>query len=273
MKKTQIALACLLLSIANPRGALAHGDVHEQIEQISARLKQEPYDARLFHKRAELYRADGNYPAALRDYERAQRLDPNLEVVHLSRGRALLEAGRPEPARRALSRFLSAQPAHQEARLLRARAFVALHRRAEAEADFRSVLATSADPLPDVFLERAENLVQAREAASALAALEEGRRRLGDIVTLEHAALELEVTLGRFDAALSRVDRLLAQSARKEHLLARKADILARAGRVAEAEQVRREALAALESLPGAKRELASTKQLEQELRVELEAR
>jgi tetratricopeptide (TPR) repeat protein len=259
-----LCAAALLLALC-PR-ARAHGDLHEQIQALSAQLRADGGNAVLFHKRGELYRAHRDYTAALADYARAERLDSGLAVVQLSRGRALLELGRPAPARAALSAFLRSQPDHAEALLLRARCQARLGAHAAAELDFERALDQLADPLPDLFLERAENLREAGRPEPALAVLELGIQSLGPLVTLESAALELELRLARFDAALARVDAMLAQAPRPEQLLARRAEVLQRAWRSEEACAARGQALAALAQLPTSKQRLPSTRELQHRL-------
>jgi tetratricopeptide (TPR) repeat protein len=268
----RVGALCLLLLCAPPTKANAHGDLHMQIDELTERLQKDADDGPLYHARGELYRAHGDYRAALRDYDRAARLAPSLSVVQLSRGRALLESGQFHEAERALTRFLEAEPSHGAARLLRARARSKLARHASADVDYQTALDISSDTTPDLYLERADNLARAGMAAEALRVLEAGTTQLGKLVTLESAALELELQLGLYSAALSRVDAMLAEAPRRETLLARKADILDAAGRAAEARKVRLESLLELERLPANKRKLRHTKQLEQQLRAALDA-
>jgi tetratricopeptide (TPR) repeat protein len=266
MRHQLAALWSVALLLGPCPRARAHGDLHEQIQALSAQLRAEGDNAVLLHKRGELYRAHRDYAAALADYARAERLDPELAVVQLSRGRALLELGRPAPARAALSAFLRGQPDHAEALLLRARCQARLAAHAAAELDFERALGALADPLPDLFLERAENLREAGRPEPALAVLELGIQRLGPLVTLESAALELELRLAKFDAALARIDAMLAQAPRPEQLLARRAEVLQRAGRREEACAARGQALAALAQLPASKQRLSSTRELQHRL-------
>lgn len=250
--------------------ARAHGDLHEQIVAVTRLIAREPRSAVLFHKRGELERAHSDYTAAFRDYDRALELDPSLDVVHLSRGRALLETGKREPAVAALSHFLEKHPGHAGALLLRARARSELGLRAAAEEDFAALFAASSDPSPDLFLERAANLTADEKRAAALAVLEAGIARIGPVITLTHAALDLEVALGRHEAALARLDAMLASAPRAERLLASKARVLDAAGRAPESRAAREEALRLIAALPEAKRGLEATRELEAELRAAL---
>ena len=264
MRTTLLLTIIALLAWRSP--AAAHGDLHDQIVAVTAELKAHPRDAALHHKRGELHRAHGAYARALADYARAEQLDSSLHVVRLSRGRALLESKRPALAVEALSRFLDAEPAHEQAVLLRARANAQLTRRADAERDFATLFQSIADPMPDLFIERANNLEAMGELAAALTVIEEGRTRLGSLIVLEDAALQLEEALGRIDAAIARLDRLLSSAARKETLLARKAALLERAGRAAEAAHARTAALSAFRTLAVEKRKLPAMQKLEREL-------
>src|SRR5262245_20147748 len=84
----------LLSAILLPLTSYGHGDLQEQIAEVTIQLSKDPKNAILFHKRGELYRANGQFEEALEDYAAAEHLDTNLPVIHLSRGRTLLEAGR-----------------------------------------------------------------------------------------------------------------------------------------------------------------------------------
>lgn len=263
MRSTLLSLV-LMLCAAQAR---AHGDLHDQIRALTVELRAHPRDATRYHKRGELHRAHGEHAQALADYARAESRDPALQVVHLSRGRVLLEAGDAARAQKSLSRFLELQPGHSEAMLLRARAWAKLGQHADAERDFAALLSSVADPLPDLFLERAANLQAAGDVAAALAVLEEGLRRLGSLVVLEDATLDHELQLGRIDAALGRLDRLLASAPRKETLLARKAAVLEAADRREQAAAVRAQALAAIDALPEAKRKVPAMRRLADDLR------
>jgi tetratricopeptide (TPR) repeat protein len=264
--RTAFFALTLALALASSH-VRAHGDLHDQIDAATGQLRKHPKNAALYHRRGELERAHGSYGRALADYARAERLDPKLAVVHLSRGRALLESGKPAPATESLSRFLTDQPGNEEALLLRARAFAQLKRRAEAEHDFAALLARVADPLPDLFLERANNLGALGDRQGALAAVEDGLKRLGSLIVLEDAALRFEEALARDDQALARLNRLIVAAPRKETLLARKAHLLDRIGRPAEAAEARAEAIQALERLPPEKRKHDAMQKLAVSLR------
>lgn len=238
-----------LLLLALPAAVRAHESVQTELAELDAALAQRE-DADLLVRRAELHRVRGETQRALDDLARAQAIDPARETVALARARALLEAGRDAEAREALAGFRTREGASAGAAwLLDARALAALGRPRDAAETYARAAAALSAPAPDVFLEWAEvELAGSGSAERALAAVDAGVAKLGPAAALEERALELTLSLGRFDAALARLDALAARSARRAPWSARRAEILAQAGR-------RAEAAAALDT---AERELAS---------------
>src|SRR5438876_8647915 len=112
----------MLLTAWLPRLAWAHADLLLQIEDVTKQLEKEPNNPELYLRRGELRRAHVEWEAAYADYDRALALAPDLAIIDLARGRLFLDSGWPLSARAALDRFLSRQPNHVEALVLRARA-------------------------------------------------------------------------------------------------------------------------------------------------------
>jgi tetratricopeptide (TPR) repeat protein len=265
--------AIVLTGLANLVFSFAvqgHGDLHEQIVAVTGSISADPENAVLFHKRGELHRAHGDYPEALRDYAQAQKLSPALHVVYLSRGRALFESGEFARALVPLNAFMSKEPNHIEARWLRGRLLAKLGNRDEAELDFKKVLNATSEPSPEQFIERAQNLEQAGRDELAKTVIIEGIQRLGPLITLELEALDLELELKEFDAALRRVNALLETAERKESFLVRKAGIYEQMGDKQRAEDFYEKALGAIAALPERQRSVKSTIHLEEQIRIRL---
>lgn len=269
MKPLLSIVVCLLL-----QGSLvAHGDLHNQITEITRQLEGDPKNAALYHKRGELHRAHGEYPEALADYAAAEKLDPKLDVVLLSRGRALIESRNFTAALKALDDFLIRHPDHIDARWLRGRALARLNRREAAETEFARVIAATEEPSPEQIIERSQNLEHAGRADAALSSVSAAMKRVGNLATLEMEALHLELQLKRYDEAVTRLDRLIAGAPRKETYLARKADVLRQAGKSEMAQRCYAEALEAIVALPENQRHVKSTIKLEEEVRRQLATR
>jgi tetratricopeptide (TPR) repeat protein len=159
----------------------------------------------LYLQRGELHRLHRDWARAAADYDRAARLQPELQIVEFVRGKMFFESGRLQRARVTLDRFLGEQPGHVEGLVTRARVLATLGAARNAIKDFDHALAVSPDP--ELYLERAR--VAARNANSvdeALNGLDEGIKRLGPLVTLQLAAIDLELRRQNYDAALARLD-------------------------------------------------------------------
>lgn len=229
--------------------AFGHGDVHVQIEALNPQIQAAP-TAELFLKRGELYRLDEDFAAALADFDRAEKLDAALDTTRFCRGRALFEAGDWKNAVAALDTFLIKRSGHIEGHMVRARAHARLKEHAAALEDYDRIVALIENPTPDCFLERAEMLVALGRSETAIKNLDEGIARLGNLLALQKAAIDIEIQIKRYNDALARVDRVMVSLQRKEVWLARRGEILDADGRHQEALLAYTEALASLDQLP-----------------------
>ena len=255
-----VALCVALLSSL----AHAHEGLHEQIAAITAKIKRDPKNAMLYLQRGELHRLHRDWVRAATDYDRAERLQPGLKIVDLARGKMLFESGRLQRARLTLDHFLTRQPGHYEGLITRARVLAKLGARVNAAKDFTQALALSTVPEPELYLERANVLAtDVRQLGEALRGLDEGIDKLGPLVTLQLAAIDLELRRKNYDGALTRLDQIAAQSQRKEAWLVRRGEILKLAGRKEEARAAFNAALIAIESLPPAHRQSRGVSALE----------
>lgn len=265
-----LTLAALLSGIVPDRAA-AHGDLHDQIADVTRQIARRPTDARLYFKRGELHRLHGERTAAIADYDRAALCDPGLAEVDVGRGKALFEAGRLAESRGALERFLVARPDHADARLSLARVFVRLRLPDEADAEFARAIGIVGRPKPDLYFERAAALGAAERLDRAIRVIDEGIARLGPLAALEDLGVSLERRRGNHDAALARLDRLHAGRARRESWLARRGEILAEAGRPAEARASLLAARSSIESLPPRLRRTRAIERLERDVKTSLD--
>jgi tetratricopeptide (TPR) repeat protein len=175
-----------------------------------------------------------------------------LDAARLARGRVLLEARRPGEALPDLDAFLAVRPDHADAFVLRARARAAVGRGREAVSDYDHALGLADNP--DWFVERARAARQWIDADAALGGLDAGIARLGPLVTLTMAAIDCELQLERYDAALRRLDRLSGTAGRHPQWMLQRGTSLVAAGRTVEARAAFGGARAAIDALPAARR-------------------
>lgn len=262
-KATLLLLSAALLVIRAER-ADAHGDLHEQIARVSSLIEKEPGNAELLLQRGELRRLHAEFVEAAADFEKAAALRPDWPQVGIAKGRLALSSGKFEMAVAEMDRLLPKNPEYPEGWLIRARARVRLAEYVSAAKDYTEIVRRVEKPEPDVFLERAAALVAAGDVhfAPALAGLEEGMTKLGNIVTLDLAALDLELKMKRFEQALCRIDRVLKTSKRRDSWLARRGDVQVLCGRTEEARGSYNEALEAIAALPAHHQATAATAEL-----------
>ena len=250
----------------------AHEDLEVQIARLTEQIERQPDRAVLYFRRGEVHRLHGDWVEARADLERAAARDPDLAAVDLALGRLGNLSGEPARAREALDRFLRRHPDHGEALIERARARLRLDGLDAALEDYARGLERLERPWPEHYIERSEALRGAGRLDEALRGLEEGLTRIGRVLPLQLAALDLEEEAGRVDAALARIDEIARTAERRDLWLARRGDVLRRAGRASQAAETYRSALAAIDALPAARRRTKFTLDLESKVRAGMEA-
>ena len=213
----------------------AHDGLHEQIIAVTKEIKKDPKNAALYLKRAELYRLHAEWKNSETDFYKAEKLDANLAVVNLGRGKLWLDAKQFARAKFALEKFLAQEPESFEGVLTMARVFAKLKQTETAVKYFTQAITISPPDSAEIYLERAESLHSANKIDEALRGLDEGIEKFGELVFLENYAIDLEVKRKNYDAALARLNKLSATMPRKESFLLRRGEILLQAERICEA--------------------------------------
>lgn len=258
-------LFLLILSTCLTAGAAGDGELLDQIERVSQQLRVEPGRADLFLVRADLLRRWGRLEAALGDVRQAQRHGAEQADLTLAKARVQRDAGHPYRALAGLGRCIDLAPDHLALRQERAQLLNRLGRSQAAARDYAWVASHNPTPSPDLFVAWHRELVGAGLPAAALAALEAGRQALGPLVSLELPALELELELGRFDAALERTARLQRNVPRMDGWGLTRGRVLALAGRSADAGQAYRDALQHLAQLNPRRRRTVTARQMREQ--------
>ena len=266
---TGIAIA-LLATAPTARG---HGEFHAVILAADADIAKEPGNPDLYLRRAELFRIHQQFDSARADIAAAEKLSPALPMLDVARARLLLDTGWPLSARAHLDRFLKTFPKHLDALVLRSQAWTRLGQPLFASEDLSRAISVMPEGSPDLYIERARTLASAGRdhIEAALQGIDDGVKRMGPLVTLELTAIDLELRRNNHDGALSRVDTVLDRSPRKESWLARKGEILLQAGRAPEARKAYTDALAALNTLPPARRNVPAVTDLAHRIQLELD--
>ena len=239
--------AVLMLILSG--SALAHGDLDQRIAALTERMSKEPRNASLYLIRGDLHRLHRAWTLAKHDYDRAAALNPKLPTLEFCRARMALDCHHLSRASKSIAAFRERYPHDVEGLLLHARILAATGRGAEslkllAEAETRG------RARPDLFIAHATLLRTQGRPKEALRVLKQGLQRCSSALSLELAAMNLELRLGRVDDALGRLTRMEQHSQRKDPWLERRATILNRVGRRVEAAKACRCGLRAIDHLP-----------------------
>jgi len=264
-------MGATLAFLVFPDAVFSHAGIDERLAAITKQIAAEPARADLYIKRGELHRLHRDWQAALGDFEKAGRLDPSLEQVLLSRGRVRFERGEFTLALVDLDRYIAKRPDDPEARLVRARTFRKLKSWPASVREYDALIDLLPNPAPEYYLERAEAEVAQGDirVRDALAGLDQGIAKLGPIVTLQDAAIELELRTKSWDGALDRLDTL-ARWLAPERLWQRRGKILAQAGRFTDADLAFCKSLEVLAGMPPRRRNDPMIQQFERQLRAQL---
>jgi predicted Zn-dependent protease len=263
-RRALLALSGLLL-LLQTGSVLGHGGYHERIIYLTAAVENNPSDPLLHFELANVHADHGDLQLALLNLDRVDALASGKFLTDLSRGQAFLVAGEFAKAKEALDRQLLSHPECARAWLLRARAEGKLGQDAACLADYREALKRAASPDPDLLQEVAEALAARgceKEAGQVLAM---GIEKLGKIPSLVLRALDLEIAMKDFEAALRRVEDAGQNAPRPEPWMARRATVLAQAGRIEESRAAWKALAKHLDSLPEQERTSYAMSRLKEE--------
>lgn len=244
-----------------------HADLEQQITEVTAQLRTNGSSPELLLQRSELHRRHAEYAKAHADLDAVDQLKPAWPFALLARARTHLECGNFTAAISAANAFLTEEVDHPDGLVVRARCLVKLQRLPAAVDDFSAAIARFGAPMPDLLLERARAQAVIGRLEDAVAGLDEGLRKLGEVPTLQMAAIEFERQRANFDGALARVDRIMARYPRKEPWLALRGEVLEQGGRLTEARAVFQQVIGSIEMYPPVRRQLDLTRQLEARVR------
>jgi tetratricopeptide (TPR) repeat protein len=240
----------------------AHDGLHEQIIALTEAIKKDPQNAALYLKRAELYRLHAEWKLSENDFSRAEKLDGKLApVVNLGRGKLWFDTKQFSKAKLALGKFLAREPKSFEGILTMARVCAKLGQRSAAVKYFSEAIRLAPADSAEIYLERAETFASAGRIDEAVRGLDAGIEKLGNLVTLQTAAIDLEVRRKNYDAALARLDQLAALMERKESFLLRRGEILFQAQRHCEARNSLLEARKLYDSLSDFRKKVRAVKE------------
>jgi Flp pilus assembly protein TadD len=237
-----------------PAVAFAHAGLDELDATTRKEVAKKPDDPTIHLQRARVLQMKGEWDAALEEVEAAAMRGGDPDVLGQTRASIYLDAGFPRVSKIEIVRVIARRPDAAGLLYERGRAWLALGNAEAAARDFGEAIAKGPRPTPEQVIAHRDVLLGLGKKQDALRALDAGMDRIGHVVSLELPAVDLEVELGRFDAALARLDRLAAGAPPNPMWITRRGEVLERAGRDREARAEYAKALALIDARPAARR-------------------
>lgn len=245
-----LSVALLLAAASIAPSALAHAGNASELDRISARLRQDPKNARLRLDRVDLYRRMGDLAGAMADLRVVEHQAPRLPRLSFERALVLEALGNHRGAEAELTRHISEKKPLSAAWAARARIREKRKNAAGAIADYTQAIRVGATP--DLVLARGKLQTQLGKHSDAARDYREALPKLGGAVVVRLALIEAQRRLGQYEEALEQANALLHSAPDHTDYLLLRADIHEQAKQPTRAKRDREKALAA------AKAQLAS---------------
>lgn len=250
--------------------ALAHGSLHDQIQDLSTTMRREGKSPELLVKRGRLQMEHGNNKSATQDFLLALKLNREERSAYYYLAEQAFNQKRFPDARRYAEKFLvmlTGEPgAIVRGQTLYGQILLAQGQYRAAETSLRIAADQAAEPSPEHYLHLADAQSKAGATAQALSSLDEGMQKLGMLTVLQNKSISLNIESKAWDDALKRLDVLIMQGQGLPELYLRKARVLLAADRQPAAQEAAQLGLASLDQIPYARRETPAMKQLRAEL-------
>lgn len=243
----EAALLMATFAFAAPEGT--HGDLHERIAILTARLAADPNNVDLYLDRADLHRQHADFANMSADLRRAEALGAKSSALLRIEAASLVDRSEWKAALDLLNRSeLALDPTLL---LQKAKALRLSGQLGNAIKTVDDLIAIEPRAGPEIYLLKSNWQLESKpeDLDTALSILLDGLSRSPSLA-LELRALEIELLLKRHAEALVRIDRIAAPAQRKDRWLEKKAEILDAAGQPDAARDVRSLALRHIDRLP-----------------------
>lgn len=235
---TRFVFATLMALVAP--SAFAHPDAKHSLETLDEHLAASPRDPQLHLAKARVLLGIDHVAEAIRCVDEAASLDSKAAGLGYFEARLFQATGHVEQARKRLESFLKDEPEHAEAIRLVASLCAKADDASAAAWWLQKLLQLPKDLLPDDAARCAALYLHRHQPGDddlALKVLDDSMASLGCLKGLQYMAIDIEMRLGRHEAALSRLALLTARFRPQVEFELKRAQILEQAGRKAEAAQ------------------------------------
>lgn len=203
----------------------AHGNLHEQIEELTAQIEEQPDNAVLYVQRGLLHRSHGTYMEAVTDLQKALTLDETLEVVYIHLSQAYLQKEVADSALLHINHYLVSDPQNPTALMTKGDAYQQLGNSELAAVTYEKAIVLKGDKAKVQDYISWANATAETNPQLALQCLEQGMQKFGPLITLQELALQFEIKNALYENAIQRIDKIMQPLQRKETWLVRKAEV------------------------------------------------
>ena len=216
----------------------AHGIVHQQIDELTQQIEQNPANTQLLLKRGQLYADDQHWLKAQDDFNAARQLHPSKSIVDLLEAKMWFVANRPNSSYPLVNRYLKDNPDVPAALALRGKLGLLLGRPDAAVTDFARVVQRSKTVLPDMYLQwaKAQASVTPINQQKVHRIIQAGIDNLGPLVVLLGYAIDFDRQQPCYQSALLWLEKLPLKLRQQPFWLVQKAKLLGSLNKSLEAE-------------------------------------
>lgn len=247
----------LITSLVLTLPLIAHPDPRHTLEHLEEHLKETPDNPQLLAQKVELLMDTEHLDLARPVCDKLLAVAPGKREFLLLDAQVTLEERNTASALSKTRAVTSANPDFAAGWRFLSRVEEESGNREAAIAAILHSLSVNPKPTPSDVLTCAAWLRERGKTGDvelAIVQIDQGLAKLGVLSGLHYQAIELELSLGRYDSALRRIDALTARFRPSADLSLRRADILEKAGRYAEAAAACDSALALMDTLPASRK-------------------
>ena len=221
ISSTRSKWAVVIVLVAPSLGASmanAHDSHNTRIQRLEHQISHlhAGEAVELLLQRADLHRRQSAWDAALHDYQSVATLEPDNIELALGLAKMHLDQKQFQEAMEWSTRALNIEPTVAQGGLVQARALAGMGDYNSAAAAYNGAMKILSNPRPEHYLEQAQivsaDVSNPNSHHNAIAILDKGIDQLGNLVSLNKFAYELELKAGDREAALRRIDRVLAHN-------------------------------------------------------------
>ena len=209
-------------------GIFAHGNVHQQINELTTHIGQQPTNSQLFLKRAQLYADDQDWLSAKKDFNAVRQLDSTGTRVDLLEAKMWFVANKLELSYPLVDRYLQHNPDALGALALRAKINLMIGNADASVADYARVIELSDKVLPDMYLQwaKAQAKVVPMNRQQVHRIIQLGLDKFGSLVVLLQYVIDFDRQQKEYQSALMGLEKLPQQLRQQPFWLVQKAKLL-----------------------------------------------